>query len=1071
MRMSRQIPFRKLKVVIMFCACLFTMFVLWSSTGHKPGIYTIPSNKYYEGILRHEETFKMELKTQSKKQDEFVCNEIVPFKNISSGTISTYDLPLETDYSLDSDGRYKLPEEVLQAKSTDDEIQVILVPFSHTDPGYGQTVENYYTGSTKHVLDNMVDFLTKHRNMTFQWVETVFLERWFRDITEETKQKVRKLISQGQLEVVLGGWVMPDEAITHYAPVVDQLIEGHQWLIENLGVFPVNAWINDPFGYSSTMPYLWKSSGIQNMVILRIHQAIKHTLMRKRSLDFMWRPYWDSEGRNDILCNLMPYTEYWNSKVCGPDSRVCKKFNFLHLRSYNQDNVKPVSQDNIESLATELYKAYTFTASLYKYNSLIIFLGEDNSYSTTQSWADTYENYGKLMTYINSKSEWKMKIKFGTIKDYFENIRKEEKTKLQSAFPVLSGDFFPYSEKENDYWTGYFTTRPWIKRLTREVEPLVRAGDKFSVILYNTCIVSKGCTGIKDVYSSILSELRSARRHVGIFQHHDGITGTSLPFVVNDYELRLMSAFKSAQKALTLAVSLIVSDANVKEQFALGDNNDKLGARNILTPKIYRLKNRKLKLYVVNPLEKARKGVVSFYTDKNELTISDVISHQIGEPTSSRFKRFNLVTIFVDLSPFEIKMVQVEAKGDGTNRSPYFEDTVKSSGDSTEIITIENKYMKVEFYSINGSLKSIADSSGRKTDITCSFLKYKPVKSGAYLFGPGGPAKPITELPQPEVSVSTGPVHSQVTVSYKSGFTQRWILYHTDDITGHTLHVRQEITLELEPRLVESEVILRFKTDIDNKDLFFTDQNGFQLIGRKNNKDRPIETNYYPITTMAILEDSTKRLTLHSAQSHGVASLEDGWLEVMLDRNMNHDDQKGLGMGAPERVASLSEFMLQIEYKNVPSKIQEVRYTHESVSSIILNEQLQNKLQLFSVEQHNDKFIHGFELGQKPLPCDVSIVGLRNLVTNDLDYTGTSLVVHRKPVHCEFPTNVSTCSLSNGPLTLNDVRFGLDTNVLENNVTETSLSHIHRIGKTKLSDDVRPKVNEMRAFLLKPEPP
>lgn len=36
----------------------------------------------------------------------------------------------------------------------------------------------------------MVAFLTSHENMTFQWVETVFLERWFRDITEDTKQKV-----------------------------------------------------------------------------------------------------------------------------------------------------------------------------------------------------------------------------------------------------------------------------------------------------------------------------------------------------------------------------------------------------------------------------------------------------------------------------------------------------------------------------------------------------------------------------------------------------------------------------------------------------------------------------------------------------------------------------------------------------------------------------------------------------------------------------------------------------------------------------------------------------------------
>jgi len=36
----------------------------------------------------------------------------------------------------------------------------------------------------------MVDYLTAHQNMTFQWAETVFLERWFRDITPERRNQV-----------------------------------------------------------------------------------------------------------------------------------------------------------------------------------------------------------------------------------------------------------------------------------------------------------------------------------------------------------------------------------------------------------------------------------------------------------------------------------------------------------------------------------------------------------------------------------------------------------------------------------------------------------------------------------------------------------------------------------------------------------------------------------------------------------------------------------------------------------------------------------------------------------------
>lgn len=150
-----------------------------------------------------------------------------------------------------------------------EDLQVFVVPHSHNDPGWVKTFDKYYAEHTQHILNSMVTKLQEDPRRRFLWAEVSFFAKWWDNISTQKRNAVRRLVGNGQLEMATGGWVMPDEANSHYFALIDQLLEGHQWLERNLGATPRSGWAVDPFGHSSTMPYLLRRANISSMLIQR----------------------------------------------------------------------------------------------------------------------------------------------------------------------------------------------------------------------------------------------------------------------------------------------------------------------------------------------------------------------------------------------------------------------------------------------------------------------------------------------------------------------------------------------------------------------------------------------------------------------------------------------------------------------------------------------------------------------------------------------------------------------------------------------------------------------------------
>lgn len=1060
-------PWRRLKAVVPILIVAAIVLYLQSNFfafkwQQKTNVERRSDVQFKEGRLHHFANLGLPWLQKEKSQQTPVVDDVRCHCSDSykpSADIYTYNLPDVTNYTLDKDREYHLPDprkDIMKRETSADfdgePIQVILVPFSHADPGYGNTMEGYYSSKTKGTLDNMVQKLQQYRNMTFQWVETVFLERWFRDISQTTKTAVRDLINRGQLEIVLGGWVMPDEASTHYGAVIDQLIEGHQWLEENLGVKPITAWINDPFGYSSTLPYIWQRAGLENLVILRIHQAIKSTLMKKQELEFQWRPFWKQTGSRDILCNIMPYRNYWLNNVCGRDQTICGQFNYLHVGGHNS-KAKVVTEQNVASLAETMYKEYKYTAGFYRYKTLYIGMGEDFSYPDPQAWDNTYKNYQQLINYINAKKEWNMNVKFGTLTEYFKRVKEMEAKygkQLDSTFPVLSGDFFPYSDWDNAYWTGYYTTRPAIKRFGREIEPLVRAAEIMNVYVTQ---FSKAKGINYDVGKMIVRKLRHARREIGMFLHHDGITGTSLSFVVQDFKSRLEQAFESAISAMKMILASLLSDS-AKIEYGF----EKKLTTDILKLKTLKMSDNELKVVAINPTERERVEIVSVEIDSTAIGVKcpdgDILPIQVsngGYPNSPT----NMASFQAKVPPFGVRTYTISKPG----TSQTYEYKHASIEDAKPII-LDTKAVKVEFDSSSGMIQRILDKTGHTTSVSALFMYYRSGKSGAYLFNAASEAVPL-KLNSPTVKVLHGPMWSEVCLD-SVGLLHCARVYNASGVQGRGVFFRNEISL-VKLGLSNSEVILRLTTDVRNDNIFFTDQNGYQLLGRKTYPDRLTESNFYPITNMAFLEDDTKRLTVHTAQPHGVASLKEGWLEIMLDRTMTRDDGRGLGTGVLDRDPSLSEFIIQIENRIVKSPTKEFRFAKTSNEASLISEFLKNPIQIYAYTDILAQSDLTLSPIVNPLPCDISTVGLRHLVNNNYDYSGTSLVLHRKSFDCNFETSAlaDMCPVSSKGITI-----GTLFKDFHSSFKETTLSHLYDIQKLNVDSDITPECNELRSFLV-----
>ena len=418
--------------------------------------------------------------------------------------------PWKQGWDYDYDGRFK------------DGLTVHVVPHSHNDPGWIQTYHTYYSTQTRHILDTVVVALTEDPRRTFIWAEISYFSLWWDDASPQQKEQAKQLVAEKRLDFVTGGWVMNDEASVTARATRWHLQEGREWLQKTFGITPQYSWAIDPFGHSAGQAQVLKELGYKGMLIQRVHYAVKKQLAQKQQLEFQWQT-----PAGEIFTHMMPFYSYDGPHTCGPDPSVCCQFDFARINGgysgcpWHKPAV-PITTANVaersKSWLDQVYKK----AMLYRGKKVLIPIGDDFRYQTMDEAHKQFENYQKMFDWIGVHLP-SVKVSFSTLTRYFDAA-------VQTHVPKLQGSFFPYSDRMQDYWTGYFNSRIFYKGYDRLLESLIAA-------------VERICPD-EDVHMQ--------KRTLGLFQHHDGITGTAKSLVVQDYYQTMQKAVSELETMLRL---------------------------------------------------------------------------------------------------------------------------------------------------------------------------------------------------------------------------------------------------------------------------------------------------------------------------------------------------------------------------------------------------------------------------------------------------------------------------------------------------------------------------------------
>ena len=187
--------------------------------------------------------------------------------------------------------------------------------------------------------------------------------------------------------------------------------------------------------------------GFDKIVLSRIDYKEKEIRKENKTMEFIWKPFSQIDNSKSEIFTHIQFQGY-----CMPDGFGY----FLDDKDINK------TDKEIAEISKNFYETLKNISRAYNHNQVLFTYGCDFSYRKSSF---NFRNIEKIMDYFEKSGKFDdMQLIYSTPSTYFKVIKS-----IQSSWPIYKNqDFFPYAENPFSYWTGYFSSRPYLKGIVRD---------------------------------------------------------------------------------------------------------------------------------------------------------------------------------------------------------------------------------------------------------------------------------------------------------------------------------------------------------------------------------------------------------------------------------------------------------------------------------------------------------------------------------------------------------------------------------------------------------------------------